>query len=113
MFDFETISGLISPIIVVACLTLGYVIKHGIHNKTVNAFIPLILAMVGSAANIWYTGLVDLPTLVTGGVSGLAATGLYEGFTNILNLPSLAQDSIKIEYGNTSDTQELTGKHFA
>lgn len=52
MFDFEILSSLISPIIVVACLTLGYVIKHGFQNKTVNAFIPLILATVGAVANL-------------------------------------------------------------
>ena len=52
MFDFETLSELISPIIVVTCLTLGYVIKHGFKNKTLNAFIPLLLAMTGAAANI-------------------------------------------------------------
>ena len=115
MFDFETISSLISPIIVVACLTLGYVIKHGFQNKTLNAFIPLILATVGAIANVWYVELIDLPTIVAGAVSGLAATGLYEGFTNILNLPKLSQEQadIKIEDGNPQDTGELTGKHFA
>ena len=114
MFDFEILSSLISPIIVVACLTLGYVIKHGFQNKTINAFIPLILATVGAVANLWYVGAIDLPTLVAGAVSGLAATGLYEGFTNILNLPKLSQEinDIQIEYGNPTDTGELTGKHF-
>lgn len=55
-----------------------------------------------------------MPTLVAGAVSGLAATGLYEGFTNILNLPKLSQEvnDIQIEYGNPIDAEELTGKHF-
>ena len=52
MFDFETVTALISPLIVIACLTLGYVIKHGFNSKTLNAFIPLILSAVGIAANI-------------------------------------------------------------
>lgn len=113
MFDFEILSELISPIIVVACLTLGYIIKHGFKNKTLNAFIPLIVAIIGTIANVWYVGIIDLPTLVAGAVSGLASTGLYEGFTNILNLPSLNND-IKIEYGNIQDdTTELIGNHFA
>lgn len=112
MFDFDVLSELISPIIVVACLTLGYIIKHGFKNKTLNAFIPLIVAITGTITNVWYVGTIDLPTLVTGAVSGLASTGLYEGFTNILNLPSL-NDDIKIEYGNPQDTTELIGSHFA
>lgn len=92
MFDFEILSSLISPIIVIACLTLGYVIKHGFQNRTLNAFIPLILASVGILANLWYIKILDLPTVVTGAVSGLAATGLYEGFTNILNLPNIKEE---------------------
>lgn len=113
MFDFEAISELISPIIVVACLTIGYTIKHGFQNKLLNAFIPSILAIIGAVANAWYVGIIDLPTLVTGAVSGLAATGLYEGFSNVLNLPSLSEEEeIKIEYGEPTDTAELTGKHF-
>lgn len=108
MFDFNIIATLISPIIVVACLCLGYVIKHGVQNKMLNAFIPCLLAITGAAANVWYSGIVDLPTIVAGMVSGLAATGLYEGFTNILNLPKLDElAGIDIKYG------EPKGDHFA
>lgn len=108
MFDFNIITTLISPLIVVACLCLGYVIKHGVQNKILNAFIPCLLAITGAAANVWYSGIIDLPTIVTGMVSGLAATGLYEGFTNILNLPSLDEAAgIDIQYG------ESKGEHFA
>lgn len=52
MFDFEQITTLISPIIVIACMTLGYIIKHTFKNKKVNAFIPLICAIVGIVANL-------------------------------------------------------------
>lgn len=108
MFDFNIIVNFISPLIVIACLCLGYVIKHGIQNKILNAFIPCLLAITGAAANIWYSGTIDLPIIVTGMVSGLAATGLYEGFTNILNLPSLDEAAgIDIQYG------EPKGEHFA
>lgn len=108
MFDFNLVTDLISPLIVIACLCLGYVIKHGIQNSLVNAFIPCLLAITGAAANIWYTGTISLPVIVAGMVSGLAATGLYEGFTNILNLPTMAEAAnIEIEYG------EPQGKHFS
>lgn len=52
MFDFNIIVDFISPLIVIACLCLGYVIKHGIQNKILNAFIPCLLAITGAAANI-------------------------------------------------------------
>lgn len=103
MFNLDFVFELISPLIVIACLTLGYVIKHGFKNKTLNAFIPCLLACVGIAANIWATGDVNLQIVTSGAVSGLAATGLYEGFSNILNLPKL-EDTIEIPYGD--------GKHF-
>ena len=101
MFDFDQIATLISPIIVIACLTLGYIIKHTFKNEKINAFIPFICAFTGILANLWTTGIVDLVSITTGAVSGLAATGLYEGFTNILNLPNLEDEIITIPYGES------------
>ncbi len=101
MFDFDQIATLISPIIVIACLTLGYIIKHTFKNEKINAFIPFICALTGILANLWTTGIVDLVSITTGAVSGLAATGLYEGFTNILNLPKLEDEIITIPYGES------------
>ena len=113
MFNFEILSDFISPIIVIACLTLGYTIKHGFNDKTLNAFIPLFLAITGAVANLWYVGTVDLPTLVAGAVSGLAATGLYEGFSNVLNLPSSTNEfEIDFSDNDLENTGELIGKHF-
>ena len=91
MFDFEQITTLISPIIVIACMTLGYIIKHTFKNKKVNAFIPLICAIVGVAANLWTIGTVDV---------FLNISAIFCGFTNILNLPTLEDDeTIEIPYG--------------
>jgi hypothetical protein len=52
MFDFDQIATLISPIIVIACLTLGYIIKHTFKNEKINAFIPFICALTGILANL-------------------------------------------------------------
>ena len=115
MFDFEQITTLISPIIVIACMTLGYIIKHTFKNEKINAFIPFICAITGILANLWTTGIVDLTSITTGAVSGLAATGLYEGFTNILNLPQLAEDQIiEIPYGTPIEENDFKkSKHSA
>lgn len=107
MINLDLIFELISPITVIACLCLGYVIKRAFKNKTVNAFIPCLLACVGMAANVWASGAVNLQIITAGAVSGLAATGLYEGFSNILNLPKVEteeNDTIEIPYGE--------GRHF-
>ena len=56
-----------------------------------------------------------MPTIVTGLISGLAATGMYEALKNILNLPATYQAAaIEIPYGeNDKDDEVLKGEHFA
>ena len=41
-FDLTIITTYISPIIVIACLVVGYVFKNLIPNNLVNNFIPVI-----------------------------------------------------------------------
>ena len=114
MFDFEQVTSLISPIIIIACMTLGYIIKHTFKNEKLNAFIPFICAITGIIANVWTTGVVDLMSITTGAVSGLAATGCYEGFTNILNLPKLTEEEIiEIPYGTVIKENTEKGEHFS
>lgn len=114
MFDFEQVTSLISPIIIIACMTLGYIIKHTFKNKKLNAFIPFICAITGIIANVWTTGIIDLMSITTGAVSGLAATGCYEGFTNILNLPKLTEEEIiEIPYGTVVKENIEKGEHFS
>lgn len=89
--DITIIADYISPLIVLACLLVGYLIKNAIPNEEINRFIPIIVAILGIICNVWVTGLFDLPTLVVGGISGLASTGLYEAFNNILKNFSLKE----------------------
>ena len=112
MVDLNEVFKYVSPIILIACLVLGYTLKHAFNNKRVNAFIPLICAVVGIIANVWYLGSFTLETIVAGGVSGLAATGMHQMFKNLLKLPEEDED-ISIEYGENKDnTQALVGEHF-
>jgi len=86
MVDLSVVLTFISPIIVIACLCVGFVIKNAIPNEKVNRFIPIIVMILGIVLNIWTAGLVTLETCVAGAVSGLASTGLYEAFKQILCL---------------------------
>ena len=54
-------------------------------------------------------------SITTGAVSGLAATGLYEGFTNVLNLPKIEDEDIfEIPYGdNVEENIDKKGEHFS
>ena len=76
-----------SPIILIACLCVGYVIKAVGKNEKINRFIPLIVMVLGLGLNVWFEGTITLPVVVAGMVSGLASTGLYELVdTTILNI---------------------------
>lgn len=85
--DLTVIVEYFSPIIVIACLCVGWVIKNVIASEKVNRFIPLIVMVLGIALNLWFVGIVNLETCVAGAVSGLASTGLYEAFTNLIKKP--------------------------
>lgn len=75
---------LIIPIITVACMCVGYILKHWM--PTDNKWIPTILLILGAASGIILFGL-DYEGIVKGMVSGLAAVGLHQAFYQHLKLP--------------------------
>lgn len=74
----------ISPVALAICLCIGYVIKHVVPSEEVNRYIPLIAAVLGVTVVAWATWSLTPETVVTGLVSGLASTGLYEAFRNLI-----------------------------
>lgn len=90
--DLGIFADYFSPIILIACLCVGYVIKGVIGNEKVNRFIPLIVMVLGLILNVWFEGMFTLPIVVAGMVSGLASTGLYELVdTTILNVSKVCK----------------------
>ena len=80
----DFLNAFIVPIVVGICLCVGYVVKHFVPTDIVNKFIPLIVAVLGVALNVWLN-LSFTPEILLGGmVSGLASTGLYELFRNFI-----------------------------
>lgn len=71
------------PIVVVACLIVGYVIKKSL-DFIPNKYIPLILAILGAVVGCAANNTVNLNTVVYGALSGLASTGLHQTFTKII-----------------------------
>lgn len=114
--DLSVVTSYISPIILIACLGVGYTL-HTLNNKLLNSFIPIISATLGICAAVWSFGTIDLTTVVTGMISGLASTGMYEAFKNILGFPQTYAAVMalpEIPYGEAEDTGELPrGEHFA
>ena len=66
-----------------AALVIGFLIKHAIP-AIPNRFIPLICAVIGLGVNIWVNLSVSPEILVTGLVSGVAATGMFEMVRNLI-----------------------------
>ena len=113
--DINLITEYISPIIVITCLGIGYSL-HSLNNKILNSFIPIISAIIGISANVWSSGTFDLSTITTGLISGLASTGLYEAFKNMLSLPETYNAVMalpNIPYGEIIEDDEYKGKHAA
>lgn len=73
------------PVVIVACLIIGYCIKHITWlDKVSNQYIPAILAVLGAVLGCIANGTIDLNTIVYGAFSGLASTGLHQTFTKII-----------------------------
>lgn len=71
--------------VVLACLCVGFVLKHLVPGKGINKFIPLIMAVLGIFLNAWINGFSFTPVILLGGMlSGLASTGLYEMFRQFI-----------------------------
>lgn len=81
----EFITEYISVIGMAAALCVGFIVKYVVTNEEINRFIPLIAAVVGLVVCLWDANWAATPQVfVTGLVSGLASTGLYEAFANFI-----------------------------
>ncbi len=83
--DLSVLMDYIVIAVVGICLCVGYVIKHMIPSDKINRFIPLMMAGLGLILNLWINKWTITPEYILGGLfSGLASTGLYEAFTNLI-----------------------------
>lgn len=67
-------------VVMVACLVIGYIIKHATFlNRIPNNDIPAILAVIGAVLNTVVSG-PSVESVVYGAFMGLASTGLHQAF---------------------------------
>lgn len=82
--DFTTLTEHFVLVVLVACLVVGYVIKHATFlSKIPNTDIPCILAVIGAVLNGVVSGF-SVESIVYGAVMGLASTGLHQAFTQFI-----------------------------
>lgn len=80
-------------VVVLACLIVGYIIKHATFLKWVpNDDIPLILAVVGGVLNTFVSGL-SLESVVFGAFMGLSSTGLHQIFKEFIESNTTVEES--------------------
>ena len=82
--DLSFLSDYLVLVVLGICLCVGYVIKYSL-DFIPNKYIPLIMLILGTIINI----LINLPNIsanvILGGMfSGLASTGCYELFRNLI-----------------------------
>lgn len=81
----EFLSNYIVPVIVAACLLIGFIVKKWVKDVD-NKWIPTIVALAGALLAIlinWGNISTDtvLNIVVGGAISGLASTGLHQAFS--------------------------------
>lgn len=97
--DFTALTEHFVLVVMVACLVVGYIIKHATFlNKIPNTDIPCILAVIGAVLNGFVSGF-SIESIVYGAVMGLASTGLHQAFTQF------------IEGKNNSEEDNVDGVH--
>lgn len=81
--NIEFLSEYFVPVVAGICLCVGYVIK--MWTPADNRYIPTVCAALGVILAAWVNGWGLTPQIVlTGLFSGLASTGLYEAFRNLI-----------------------------
>lgn len=76
--NLDFLTSMLMPLVVVACLAVGYVIKQW--TPADNRIIPTVVFVLGCILGCVVNKDIELQSIVAGGVSGLASTGFYEAF---------------------------------
>lgn len=90
--DFTFLTEYFVAVVLVACLVVGYIIKHATFLKWIkNDNIPVVLAIFGCILNLVVSGL-SVESAVYGAVMGLASTGLHQGFKNFIEKDNFKEE---------------------
>ena len=82
--DFGILTEYFVLVVMVACLVVGYIIKHATFFKWINNNdIPVILAFFGAIINPLVSEL-SIESIVYGALMGLASTGFHQAFKKFI-----------------------------
>lgn len=81
--DLTFITDMYVPIIVTACLLVGYIIKKWIQDVD-NKYIPTIVCILGAVLGCIVSQSININAIVAGAASGLSSTGLHQAYKNLI-----------------------------
>lgn len=82
--DLSVLTQYISVVVVGICLCVGFAIKTSL-DFIPNKYIPLAMLILGTILNIVINiNGINAEVILTGMLSGLASTGMYEMFKNLI-----------------------------
>ena len=102
--DLSIIAKMYIPIVLAACLVIGYVLKKWI--PTDNKWIPTILAIAGAILGCWAYKDITMVSVFGGAVTGLASTGLHQAFKQLIDSGRLFYND-EATVGESRDDIEL------
>lgn len=83
--DITVLLNYVNIVVLGICLCVGFVIKNSL-DFIPNKYIPLIMLILGTITNILINiNGINAEVVLGGMISGLASTGLYEMFRNLIN----------------------------
>lgn len=83
--DITVLLNYVNVVVLGICLCVGFVIKNSL-DFIPNKYIPLIMLILGTITNILINiNGINAEVILGGMISGLASTGLYEMFRNLIN----------------------------
>lgn len=83
--DLSGLTQYLSLVVMGICLCVGFVIKNSL-DFIPNKYIPAIMLVLGTIINVLMNlSGISAEVILTGMLSGLASTGLYEMFKNFIN----------------------------
>lgn len=93
------------PVILGICLCCGYILKNIVKTDKINAFIPLIMGVLGVVINVWINFAFTPEILLGGLISGLASTGLHQVFKQLIekDIPQQVSEQSRIECSDIDD----------
>ena len=83
MFDITIIQDLYIPLVILACLIVGFIIKKWVKDVD-NKFIPTVLAILGAVLGCVALNEISLSAMIGGAASGLVSTGLHQAFKQLI-----------------------------